>query len=239
MYFSENHFQGSIDLACLPVSSSIVAVAYNRLSGPVNLQHLPEGLTELWLENNCFEASVDLHKLPLTMEQISLCHNQFSGAANLSNLPSTLYSVNLAYNAFTGTPDLRHLPSALQELRLDNNEFSGHVYFDRIPVKLTDLTLHNNEQLEGNVTTECLSLNISYTVVFSLFYPPPTGLVFCSILEIFCMRLFFDPFVPNPRSFSLVDTCIIPKPEKKVVLLPCRISFLGKEHFDRAVEPSS
>ena len=25
------------------------------------------------------------------------------------------------------------------------------------------------------------------------------------------MGLFFDPIVPNPRSFSLVDTCIIPK----------------------------
>ena len=65
-----------------------------------------------------------------------------------------------------------------------------------------------------------------HTVVFSL--PPPTGLALCSILEIFCMGLFFDPIVPNPRSFSLVDTCIIPKPEKK---LQKRRFFFHRVHF--------
>ena len=59
---------------------------------------------------------------------------------------------------------------------------------------------------------EHVLVGVVYTLVQLHLPPPPTGLVFCSTLEMFGMGLFFDPIVSNPLSFSLERPFFPPRP---------------------------
>ena len=71
---------------------------------------------------------------------------------------------------------------------------SSVVVLDKIPYSMC--YAHTMNSYDNSIQYDIQWCSASFT-------PPPIGLVFCPILEIFGIPPFFDLIVPNPRSFSL------------------------------------
>ena len=159
---------GTLDLACMPDSTTSIALNWvnvhgtfvaasllrclhqltvlgTELTGTIDAGALPAALTYLELSQNELAGSLGFAALPEGLRTLSLVTSKLCGGVALTALPPALQFIDLSTNAFSGKMDLSSLPAQLQQLFAAGNRFVGEIQLDNLPIGLTTLVLSRNE----------------------------------------------------------------------------------------------
>mmetsp|Transcript_24785 Transcript_24785/g.38614 ORF Transcript_24785/g.38614 Transcript_24785/m.38614 type:complete len:268 (-) Transcript_24785:64-867(-) len=146
----QKHITGTIDLALLPPSITLIDFAGNFFDGELHLSDLPPKIQTFSIFENKLIGSLDLKRLPESLEWMDLSSNSFSGEICLTQLPRRMEYLCLEKNSLSGSVDLTALPRTLNVLKLAANGFEGETDFSKLPESLSIFHV-SDTNLEGTI----------------------------------------------------------------------------------------